>query len=198
MTKPTQGPSWGYLKVNFSDTLSIFGDKCPQNGSKNEQTAPRTNTGYPHIGPFVVPAPNEQVFLGRERRKGAVRCPNLLTDKTPAPTKGLFLEISRAPTSDQDTLGGLRFLFWGHFCREQVTSHNQVFCEPIKTGHEPQTQYFFPQCHCWILEILYCNPKGCRALLRIPSTEGRSVCLCWEHSKPKGPKGPLKLPVGPA
>jgi hypothetical protein len=31
--------------------------------------------------------------------------------------------------------------------------------------------------------------KGRRALLRIPSTEGRSVCLCWEHSKPKGPKG---------
>ena len=32
-----------------------------------------------------------------------------------------------------------------------------------------------------------CTPKGRRALLRIPSTEGRSVCLCWEHSKPKGP-----------
>jgi len=25
-------------------------------------------------------------------------------------------------------------------------------------------------------------------LLRIPSTEGRSVCLCWAKSKPKGPK----------
>ena len=37
-----------------------------------------------------------------------------------------------------------------------------------------------------------CNisPKGCRALLRIPSTEGRSVCLCWAPSKPQGPKGP--------
>ena len=32
-------------------------------------------------------------------------------------------------------------------------------------------------------------PKGRRALLRIPSTEGRSVCLCWAPSKPKGPKG---------
>ena len=30
-------------------------------------------------------------------------------------------------------------------------------------------------------------------MLRIPSTEGRSVCLCWAKSKPKGPtqnKGP--------
>ena len=26
---PTQGPSWGYLKVNSQATLSIFGDKCP-------------------------------------------------------------------------------------------------------------------------------------------------------------------------
>ena len=36
---------------------------------------------------------------------------------------------------------------------------------------------------------LYCNPKGRRAFLRIPSTVGRSVCLCWAPSKPKGPKG---------
>ena len=38
-------------------------------------------------------------------------------------------------------------------------------------------------------EILYCTPKGRRALLRIPSMEGRSVCLCWAKSKPKGPQG---------
>jgi hypothetical protein len=49
----TQGSSWWYLKVNSSETLSIFGDKCPRNGSKNEEMAPRTKTGYPHIGPFV-------------------------------------------------------------------------------------------------------------------------------------------------
>ena len=29
VTVPTQGPSWGYIKVNSSETLSIFGDKCP-------------------------------------------------------------------------------------------------------------------------------------------------------------------------
>jgi len=60
---PTQGPSWRYLKVNFSETLSIFGDKCPQNGSKNEQTAPRTKTGYPHIGPFVVNRLTSRIHL---------------------------------------------------------------------------------------------------------------------------------------
>ena len=40
--RPTQGPSWGYSKVNFQKTLSIFGDKCPQSGSKNDTMAPRT------------------------------------------------------------------------------------------------------------------------------------------------------------
>ena len=54
---PTQGPSWGYLKVNSQATLSSFGDKCPQTGSKNEPMAPRTNLGYPHIRPFVLRAP---------------------------------------------------------------------------------------------------------------------------------------------
>jgi hypothetical protein len=28
--------------VNFRETLSMFGDKCPQNGSKNNPMAPRT------------------------------------------------------------------------------------------------------------------------------------------------------------
>ena len=51
--QPTQGSSWGYLKVNSSETLSIFADKCPQNGSKNEQRAPRTSMGCPHQGPSV-------------------------------------------------------------------------------------------------------------------------------------------------
>ena len=52
---------------------------------------------------------------------------------------------------------------------------------PLDTRREPSALY------CWIFEILYCNPKGRRALLRIPSTEGRSVCLCGAPSKPKGP-----------
>jgi hypothetical protein len=48
-----QGPSWGYIKVNFSETLSIFGDKRQRNGSNNGSMAPSTGLGYPHIGPFV-------------------------------------------------------------------------------------------------------------------------------------------------
>ena len=43
----TQGPSWGYLKVNLQETLSIFGDKRPRNGSKNEEMAPRMKTDTP-------------------------------------------------------------------------------------------------------------------------------------------------------
>ena len=43
----------GISKVNFQETLSICGDKCPQNGSKTAPTAPRPHLGYPHIGPFV-------------------------------------------------------------------------------------------------------------------------------------------------
>ena len=35
----------------------------------------------------------------------------------------------------------------------------------------------------------YCDPKGRRALLRVPSTVGRSVCLCWAPSKLEGPEG---------
>ena len=50
----TKGPSWGYLKVKVSETLSIFGDKRPRYGSKNGEMAPRTGTGCPHIGPFVA------------------------------------------------------------------------------------------------------------------------------------------------
>jgi len=41
----------------------------------------------------------------------------------------------------------------------------------------------------WTLEVLYCDPKGSRAFLRIHSTEGRGVRLCWELSNPKGPTG---------
>jgi len=41
----------------------------------------------------------------------------------------------------------------------------------------------------WTLEVLYCDPKGGRAVLRIFSTEGRGVRLCWAPTKPKGPNG---------
>ena len=49
----SQGPLWGYLKVNSSETLSIFGDKYPQNGSKNDLMAPRMTLECPHEGPSV-------------------------------------------------------------------------------------------------------------------------------------------------
>ena len=68
------------------------------------------------------------------------------------------------------------YLLWSN-------SHAPLEDHALATHREPSALY------CWIPEILYCNPKGRRALLRIPSTEGRSVCLCWAKSKPQGPKG---------
>ena len=44
----------GYLKSQFSTDLVIFGDTCPQNGSKTAPTAPRPHLGCPHKGPSVA------------------------------------------------------------------------------------------------------------------------------------------------
>ena len=52
--QPRRALRGGISKVNFEQSLSSFGNTCPQNGSKNEPRAPRTSLGYPHIGPFVV------------------------------------------------------------------------------------------------------------------------------------------------
>ena len=54
----TQGSSWGYLKVNSAEILSSFGDKCPQNGSRNDLLATRTTLECPHEGPSVVYHPS--------------------------------------------------------------------------------------------------------------------------------------------
>ena len=46
---------WGIWKVNFQEILASFGDRYPQNDSKNEQTAPRTSMGHLHEGPRAEP-----------------------------------------------------------------------------------------------------------------------------------------------
>ena len=51
---PLRALRGGISKVNFEQSLSTFGNTCPQNGSKNEPRAPRTSLGYPHIGASVV------------------------------------------------------------------------------------------------------------------------------------------------
>ena len=55
MMTPRRALRGGISKVNFGQSLSTFGNTCPQNGSKNEPRAPRTSLGYPHIGPFMGP-----------------------------------------------------------------------------------------------------------------------------------------------
>ena len=54
-------------------------------------------------------------------------------------------------------------IFW-------INSNTPLEDHPLDTHCEPSAIY------CWILEILYCTPKGRRALLRIP-TSGRAKCL---------------------
>ena len=46
--KPRKALRGGISKVNCQETLSTFGDKCPQNGSKNDPMAPRTTLECPH------------------------------------------------------------------------------------------------------------------------------------------------------
>ena len=71
---PRRALRGGISKVNFEQRLSTFGNKCPQNGSKNGSMAPSTGMGCPHIGPFVV-----SVWRGmRARRQHSRHAPNLL------------------------------------------------------------------------------------------------------------------------
>ena len=70
---------------------------------------------------------------------------------------------------------------------KDLKEHGNFLSIPLHTpleDHLLDTYYETSAMYCWILEILHFNPKGRRALLRVPSTVGRSVCLCWEHSKP--------------
>jgi len=56
------------IKSHFRKILSTFGNKCPQNGSKNEQTAPRTSMGYPHEGPSVAGPLSSEFSLNKRVR----------------------------------------------------------------------------------------------------------------------------------
>ena len=62
--QPRKAIRGGISKVDFQETLSIFGDKCPQNGSKNDPMAPRTTLECPHEGPSVVK--DQHVLLARQ------------------------------------------------------------------------------------------------------------------------------------
>jgi len=86
-----------------------------------------------------------------------------------------------------DTAMGLQPT-WGLVC-VRARSHSMTPQTPDWGPLFTRSTKAVSEQYCWILEILYCNPKGGRALLRIPSTEGRGVCLCWAKSKPEGPQG---------
>ena len=52
---PPEALCGGISKVNFQETLSSFGDKCPQNGSKTAPRAPKPPLECPHEGSSVGP-----------------------------------------------------------------------------------------------------------------------------------------------
>ena len=63
--RATQGPSYGYLKGQFSRDRVNFWRSMPQNGSKNDPMAPITNLECPHEGHSVAYEPGtEHGFLG--------------------------------------------------------------------------------------------------------------------------------------
>ena len=52
----------------------------------------------------------------------------------------------------------------------------------------------------WILEVIYCGPKGSRAVLWVLFTEGRGARLCWALLTPEGPEdteGPPRVQAVP-
>ena len=71
-SKPRNALHGGSSKVNFQETLLISGDKCPQNGSKNDPMAPRTTLECPHEGPSVVSLEWAAVRNERATALGAV------------------------------------------------------------------------------------------------------------------------------
>ena len=72
---PPEALCGGISKVICLETLSSFGDKCPQNGSKHGLRAPRTGMGCPHIGPSVDKFSSHQVAGGQLRRRRRISGP---------------------------------------------------------------------------------------------------------------------------
>ena len=64
-----------------------------------------------------------------------------------------------------------------------IPSPPPLLDHPLDTHREPSALY------CWILEILYCDPKGRRALLRVPSTVGRVFAYVESIQNLKNLKG---------
>jgi len=103
-----------------------------------------------------------------------------------------LIQNTKAPPKRSSAPGGLNVIrkeAW-LFCR---TSSGVRLCwelEEPKGPKGPKAARREPSAlEGWILEVLYCNPKGSRGFLRNLSTEGRGVRLCWALSKPEGPKG---------
>jgi hypothetical protein len=124
--------------------------------------------------------------------------------KSQLPGQKKNLKDLKVPQGTKHPNRATHYLLYTSLCTGELNAirkHKCYLCSPFYVkgvssvfayaGLTQNLKELISALYCWILEILYYNPKGRRALLRIPSTEGRSVCLCWAKSKPKGPQGKI-------
>ena len=128
----------GISKVNFQETLSIFGDKCPQNGSKTAPTAPRPHLGYPYIGPFVVrwsaplPISEQKVFPISLSHKHSLP---ISLSFSPSLFLAFFLSLGAARP---DPLTGTHMSVWSCVCRGQrPLSSEHGACKSVRAKFWP-------------------------------------------------------------
>ena len=69
---PPEALCGGISKVNFQETLSSFGDKCPQNGSKNEHGMPPRRAFCGVAGGSLRERGEGQREIARERARERV------------------------------------------------------------------------------------------------------------------------------
>jgi len=107
------------IKSQFFKILITFGDKCPRNGSRNVQTAPRTSMGYPHEGPSVAPpsARERDFFID-----------NLLDRIHPIMSQIFLVDRPRAMEFEFPFPGSLISTFLGH-----LPTHTTVELQSLAT-----------------------------------------------------------------
>ena len=139
-------PFVGVFKSQFTTNLSIFDNNFPQNGSKNEETAPRMRTGCPHEGPSVgyMVAMGGTVFMalgfGRERERGGrerherERGREEVTSPSPSmrPYTRLYLGGGQVVTNTSR-----KERPWACFGKERCLSSQ---CASLSSGHAPPAE----------------------------------------------------------
>jgi len=106
--------------------LPIFGDECPQNGSKNDKMAPRTTLRYPHEGPRVMDTwgIDSPAVGSSEHRTGVPRSQKTPFPRTQFDTSGIGV-----------CLRGRRRCRQRHLCRAASTSRSPAHTKTHSLTH---------------------------------------------------------------